>query len=267
VQLVSTIASKIQVPYSESSEEQFFTGLGNVLKSEQISAKSTTPDELLFSALDKAYWDCDTLSFLVFDVLRQLGIKSRIILIAEHTYIGTAKGYFETTNLEYYRGDVLPNHTCVRYYDGSDIEKINAITYNVLGLWYRLGKKNTFHGLASIIGLESKIDNSLRCYTEAIRLIPGYAVAYNNRGNRYRALYYFDQAIRDLTKSIMIDPEYSTPHKNRGRAYAQNDLPKEAIKDLEEAIRRETDLKEKEELELNLQQQRLKISLLHQPRL
>lgn len=44
-------------------------------------------------------------------------------------------------------------------------------------------------------------------YTEAIRLKPGYAVAYLNRGKAYFGLYEHTEALRDFNRSIELNCE------------------------------------------------------------
>ena len=72
--------------------------------------------------------------------------------------------------------------------------------------------------------------------TEAIRLDPKNAEAYNLRG----AIYYYDpaidtydKAIVEYTKAIELDPEYGPYYSNRGNAYYQQKEYRKAIADYE----------------------------------
>jgi tetratricopeptide (TPR) repeat protein len=59
-------------------------------------------------------------------------------------------------------------------------------------------------------------DEAINCYTEAIRLKPDYAEAYNNRGNAHKVKGDQDGAIADYTEAIRLKPDYYTAHFNRG---------------------------------------------------
>jgi tetratricopeptide (TPR) repeat protein len=89
-------------------------------------------------------------------------------------------------------------------------------------------------------------DRAIADYNEAIRLQPGYALAYNNRGGAYVRTGDFDRAINDYTEAIRINPMppvFGTPsvnvYYNRGSAYAQTGDGERAVADFTEAIRLE----------------------------
>jgi len=68
-------------------------------------------------------------------------------------------------------------------------------------------------------------ERAIADYTEAIRLAPEFAVAYNNRGYAYDNLGNYEQAIADYTEAIRLNPENAAAYTNRGHAYkAQGDL-------------------------------------------
>jgi tetratricopeptide (TPR) repeat protein len=80
-------------------------------------------------------------------------------------------------------------------------------------------------------------DKAISDYTEAIRLDPNYASAFDSRGNAYYARGDYDKAISDFTEAIRLDPNYFRAHVDRGDAYLkQSDFDK-AISDYNEAIR------------------------------
>ena len=54
-------------------------------------------------------------------------------------------------------------------------------------------------------------------YTEAIRLDPNYARAYDSRANAYGIKKDYDKAIDDCTKAIQIDPKYARAYSHPGR--------------------------------------------------
>ena len=55
--------------------------------------------------------------------------------------------------------------------------------------------------------------------TEAIRLKPDHAEAYNQRGLVYRRLEQYAEAIEDYTEAIRIVPDFRDAYVNRGTAY------------------------------------------------
>ena len=115
------------------------------------------------------------------------------------------------------------------------------------------------------------LEEAIRCYTEAIRLEPGFLGAYGNRGNTFmnhgdvdRAITdynqvltlnpndemtYFnraialkakgklDDAITDFSEAIRLRPEYARAYNNRGNTFSDKGEIEGAIKDYDEAIR------------------------------
>jgi tetratricopeptide (TPR) repeat protein len=85
-------------------------------------------------------------------------------------------------------------------------------------------------------------DRAIADYTEAIRLNPDYATAYNNRGNVYHNNKKdYDRAIADYTEALRIDPKYVIAYNNRGRAYYNKKDYDRAIEDYNEAVRFDPD--------------------------
>jgi tetratricopeptide (TPR) repeat protein len=83
-------------------------------------------------------------------------------------------------------------------------------------------------------------DEGVRCYTEAIRLQPDYAAAYNNRGIAHSDQGDLDGAIKDYDQALRLKPD-DAPAYNRGIARSdQGDLDG-AIKDYDQAIRLKPD--------------------------
>lgn len=77
----------------------------------------------------------------------------------------------------------------------------------------------------------------IRCYTEAIRLNPQYAAAYNNRGAARSDKGDPDGAIADYNEALRLNPRYPEAYYNRGNTrYAKRDLDG-AIADYSEALR------------------------------
>ena len=80
-------------------------------------------------------------------------------------------------------------------------------------------------------------DAAIADYTEAIRLDPGDAEAYYNRGVIYAHKGDYDAAVADYTEAIRLDPGDATAYYNRGFDYGKiGDYPR-AIAYYSEAIR------------------------------
>jgi tetratricopeptide (TPR) repeat protein len=72
--------------------------------------------------------------------------------------------------------------------------------------WFEEGYKST------------NLDERIHCYTEAIRLRPDYAIAYNNRGIARKEKGDLDGAIKDYNEAIRLKPHYAEVYNNRGIA-------------------------------------------------
>ena len=87
-------------------------------------------------------------------------------------------------------------------------------------------------------------EEAIRHYTEAIKLKPYDASAYNNRGNAYVDKGEVDNAIRDFTETIKLTPDVAEIYHNRGRAYTVKNDCDNAIKDFTKAIQLKSDYAE-----------------------
>ena len=85
--------------------------------------------------------------------------------------------------------------------------------------------------------LKGRLSQAIASYSEAIRLDPNHARAYNNRGLAYQANRDMRRAINDFTKAIQLAPTLSATYLNRGIAYASQRGFTKAIEDYSEAIR------------------------------
>ncbi|RMG70207.1 MAG: tetratricopeptide repeat protein, partial [Chloroflexi bacterium] len=77
---------------------------------------------------------------------------------------------------------------------------------------------------------------AIQDYTEAIRLRPDYAYAYNNRGVTYNDLGDHQRAIQDYDRAIHLDPNHAIAYNNRGLAYNNLGDYQRAIQDYNRAI-------------------------------
>jgi len=80
-------------------------------------------------------------------------------------------------------------------------------------------------------------DKAIVNFSEAIRLRPDDASAFNSRGNAYESRGDHDQAIADYTQAVRLNPNYALAFNNRGIVYAHKGNYYRAIADYNEAIR------------------------------
>ena len=74
-------------------------------------------------------------------------------------------------------------------------------------------------------------------FDNALRLDPGKAEIYSNRGNVYADLGDFNRAIADYDEALRLDPGLAIAYGNRGLAYLNLERNEEAERDFAEAER------------------------------
>ena len=79
-------------------------------------------------------------------------------------------------------------------------------------------------------------DRAISFASEAIKIFPDSAKAYNNRGAAYTEKKDYDKAIADFTEAIKLDPEDADYYNNRGVAYCGREDYNRAIADYTKAI-------------------------------
>jgi tetratricopeptide (TPR) repeat protein len=79
-------------------------------------------------------------------------------------------------------------------------------------------------------------DRAIADYSEAIRINPNNAVALNNRGLAHDGKRDYDKAIADFDEAIRLNPYYALAFNNRGWVYSKMDDYDKAIADYSEAI-------------------------------
>ncbi len=80
-------------------------------------------------------------------------------------------------------------------------------------------------------------DNALVDYNQAIRLDPKYTYPYDGRGNVYQDKKDYDRAIAEYNEAVRLDPKYASPYNGRGNAYQGKKDYDRAIAEYSEAIR------------------------------
>ncbi|MDR0628540.1 MAG: tetratricopeptide repeat protein [Treponema sp.] len=60
---------------------------------------------------------------------------------------------------------------------------------------------------------QGEYESAIADFTEAVRLNPNLAAAYNNRGNAYKDKEDYDRAIADYEAALRIDPNHANARK------------------------------------------------------
>jgi tetratricopeptide (TPR) repeat protein len=77
-----------------------------------------------------------------------------------------------------------------------------------------------------VFGDNKNFSEAIRCYSEAIRLKPDYAEAYNNRGAARSEENDLQGALADYDEAIRLKPDLAAAYNNRGNARRKDhDLP------------------------------------------
>jgi len=80
-------------------------------------------------------------------------------------------------------------------------------------------------------------DRAIEDCSQAIRLKPDFAQAFNNRGAAYTFKDQYDRAIEDYEQAIRLDPDDADAFNNRGAVYSLKGQYDRAIEDYNQAIR------------------------------
>jgi tetratricopeptide (TPR) repeat protein len=89
---------------------------------------------------------------------------------------------------------------------------------------------------------DDDVDGKIADYSEAVRLDPHYALAFNNRGAARHDNGDLEGAIADFSEAVRLDPHYALAFNNRGAARHDNGDLEGAIADCSEALRLDPEL-------------------------
>jgi len=98
-----------------------------------------------------------------------------------------------------------------------------------------LGRSMAFSQRAGIYQKQGKLDESIKDYTDAIRLAPQFAYHFDNRGNVYSEKHSYEKAITDYSEAIKLEPANGYFRRHRAKAYRALNRDDTATKDEAEA--------------------------------
>ena len=84
---------------------------------------------------------------------------------------------------------------------------------------YLMAIKRFDEGIAAY--LKSDYKNSVKKFTQALKLEPNLALAYSSRGAAHLKSGHAQKAISDINRAIRLNPDYARAHHLRGLAYEQ----------------------------------------------
>ena len=85
--------------------------------------------------------------------------------------------------------------------------------------------------------LQTKFDQAIVEFNEALRIDPTYKRSYNSRGNAWKGKGELDIAIADYNEAIRLDPNFAFPYNGRANAWYNKGEWDRAIADYDEVIR------------------------------
>ena len=90
--------------------------------------------------------------------------------------------------------------------------------------------------VAGVLHHEGRFEQAIVQLDEAIRLAPGYAAAYYNRGVAYEDLGQHERAIQDYDEAIRLAPDFAQSYVGRAVAHTRLNNDEAAQRDVERAV-------------------------------
>jgi tetratricopeptide (TPR) repeat protein len=95
---------------------------------------------------------------------------------------------------------------------------------------------DAWNNLGVIATREARVDDSVRCFQEALRLNPHHLLALDNLGNAYRLLKRWDDARKVLERALEVAPQDPEANYSLGMVFAQADDTGKAYEYLQRAL-------------------------------
>jgi tetratricopeptide (TPR) repeat protein len=237
-ELVSAISTVLKRNFgADLSDEHVMGGMWTIVRKFLHMSYAVSADQSMPEALRSGTFDCQSSSFLFFDVAKQLGMKVEMAFVPMHVLIKTETHFIETTSGNWYPLRDIRKYRPLVYAITSDPQKIESVAYQTRGVVYAKegNHQQAIAYYTKAIGLNSAIaeyyygravsycalgmhQEEIDDYTDGIRLNPEQA-AYCNRANAYFALGKFREAIKDYDEIISLNPKYARAYNGLGNAY------------------------------------------------
>lgn len=120
------------------------------------------------------------------------------------------------------------------YYEKKDYDQ--AIEAYSQAIKLNPNHADAFNDRGNVYLNKKDYERAMQDYNEAIRLRPGYALAYFNRGLAYQNKADHERAIQDYDEAIRLNPNYAPAFRNRGLTYHRKGAYDRAIQDFDQAI-------------------------------
>ncbi len=123
-----------------------------------------------------------------------------------------------------------------------DLRQTQIILNNVLKI-----EPSNFHALNIMgvtYGTESKLNEALQYFDQAIQFKPDFAEAWYNKGNTLKDLNRYDEALLDYDRAIQLKPDFAEAWSNKGLTFHNLKRYDEAFSHYDRAIQLKSDLAE-----------------------
>ena len=103
---------------------------------------------------------------------------------------------------------------------------------------------DAWNNLGVIATREGRVDDSVQCFQEALRLNPHHLLSLDNLGNAYRLLKRWDDARKILERALDVAPQDAEANYSLGMVFAQTDDNAKAYEYLQRALKTRPDYPE-----------------------
>ena len=77
---------------------------------------------------------------------------------------------------------------------------------------------DSYYKQGRVLADQEKFDDAIKSYSQALKLEPNNAPAFNARGYAYLRLRYYESAVADFSEAIRLNPAYANAYWNRSAA-------------------------------------------------
>ena len=152
-------------------------------------------------------------------IVSHLAAAALLALLAAPALAAAPK---DTSDCEQMTNPGLKVAACTRILQSGPANDAKAAAYHHRGVGYLL---------------QTKFDQAIVEFNEALRIDPTYKRSYNSRGNAWKGKGELDIAIADYNEAIRLDPSFAFPYNGRANAWSDKGEWDRAIADYDEVIR------------------------------